>query len=215
MKSEANVHPVSHFPLRKVVGLTGSLGSGKSTVLSMLCHWGAHVFDSDKAVQRILHHDTRVRRQALKLFGPRVLQAGHLNKRLIADRVFKDRLLRRQWEHVIHPRVVRRMGQVIRRRRRGILVLDVPLLFEVKLHKFADETVLVWAPRDVILRRLKRAGRFTGGDIVRRMAAQMPVSKKRRLADHVIDNGGSLASTISQARALWTSWNSPVNHGHN
>lgn len=192
-----------------VIGLTGGLGSGKSTVLAMFRRFGARTMDADAIVHGALAPGGSAYRRVLKLFGPSIRSSdGTLDRRKVAGLVFRRPALRRALEGILHPLVVREMRKASSRLRRGVLVLDIPLLFEAGLAGLADRVVVVWAPRETRLRRLK--GRISRADALRRMKAQSPLEWKRRRADHVVDNGGPLQETRGQAAALWRSWRDSV-----
>lgn len=185
------------------IGLTGGLGAGKSTVASLLRRRGITVLDADAVVREALEPGGAAHARVVRLLGPGIMAAGgRLDRRTIAARIFRDRALRRKLENILHPIV----GQFFRReaaaRRRGPLVLDVPLLFESGLDRRVDKTVVVWAPWSTRLRRLVRSGRLSAPDARLREKAQMPLAQKRRRANFVINNSGSLNSLSSQVAGL-------------
>jgi dephospho-CoA kinase len=184
-----------------VVGLTGSMGSGKSTAAALFRRYGATVVDADALVAEALTTPP-VRRAARRLFGPgAVLPEGGLDRALIARKFFRSPSLRKKWEGLLHPWVRRRLRRAVRRHRRGVLVLDVPLLFETGMDDLADKTVVVWAPQKKCLSRLLRRG-VPRAEALRRLHAQMPPREKSRRADHVVDNSSSRRRLASQVRRL-------------
>jgi dephospho-CoA kinase len=126
----------------------------------------------------------------------------------MAARVFTEPALKKKLEAILHPLVRGAMKSLSTGTKQGIVVLDIPLLFESGLTGMVDRVCVVWAPAAVRYARLMKSKRFSRGDIRNRFKAQMPLKEKRRRADDVIDNGGSLASTRSQARRLWRAWKS-------
>lgn len=175
-----------------VVGLTGGIGAGKSTVSAMLKEQGIPVSDADEIVHRALEVGGKGYSRVKKLFGPSVQhEDGRLNRAAMAQRVFINPRLRKKLEAILHPIVEREFKRRIAAHRQGLLVLEVPLLFETGLDRLADRTVLVWAPKKVCLDRLASSGRLTRTQALRRMAAQMPLSEKRRRAHLLLDNSGS------------------------
>ena len=178
-----------------VVGLTGGIGAGKSTVSAMLKERGIPVSDADEIVHRALDVGGQGYSRVSKLFGPSVRQVdGQLDRAAIAQRVFVNPRLRKKLEAILHPLVEREFKRRIAAHRQGLLVLEVPLLFETGLDRLVDRTVLVWAPKKVCLDRLASSGRLTRSQALRRMAAQMPLSEKRRRAHFLLDNSGSRAA---------------------
>lgn len=198
---------MNRFRGRWVVGLTGGIGSGKSTVLALIRRTGVPVADADRLAREALAPRGAVYRPVLKLFGSGVRKAdGTLDRAAMAVRVFRNPRLRKRLETLLHPLVRRAIFQRVRRLRRGVFVADVPLLFEAGWRRSFDETVVVWCPRAERLRRLLRGGRFSRAEALRRMRAQMPLERKRRLADAIIDNGGSRRDTAGQVRSLREKW---------
>jgi dephospho-CoA kinase len=188
----------------RVLGLTGGIGSGKSTVLALFRRHGARTVDADRLVRETTAPRGEAFRRVVGLFGGDILSpSGQLDKTAVARKIFREPALRRRLEKIVHPIVIRRLKAEIRKTKRGILVMDVPLLYEVGLDRLADAVVCVWAPMDARLRRLRRKGRFFEADIRRRIKAQMPLERKCRRADFVVDNGGSLAHTRRQVAELW------------
>lgn len=194
-----------------VIGLTGGLGSGKSAVLKELKGLGAVAADSDALVHAFLAPGGAGYRRVTRLFGPSIVGSkGVLDRKAMALRVFAEPGLRKRLESILHPLVRRELRRTAAGVKRGVVVLDIPLLFESKLSGMVDRVCVVWAPDAVRLSRLKKDGRFTPADVRRRIKAQIPLARKRRLADDVIDNGGSVARTRAQVRALWRAWNAAI-----
>lgn len=187
-----------------VIGLTGGLGSGKSTVLAEFKRLGAVTADADEIARRVVEPGGPAYAKVVKLFGPAVVRSDRtLDRKAIAARVFKSPSLRKKLEAIIHPLVRRELRRAVERTKKGVVVLDIPLLYESGLEKMVDRVCVVWTPAAVRLRRLASAGKFTPGDIRARLKAQMPLAEKRRRADHVIENGGPLRQTLSQTKSLY------------
>jgi dephospho-CoA kinase len=190
-----------------VIGLTGGMGSGKSTVLAEFKRLGAVTADADALVGKFLAPGGEALGKVARLLGKDVLRSdGTLDRKAVAAKIFAAPILRKKLEALLHPLVRRDMAALIAGTRRGVVVLDVPLLFESKMEDLADRTLVVWAPRAARLARIQAAGRFTRADALARMKSQMPLAEKRRRADDVVDNGGSRAAARRQARALWAAW---------
>lgn len=183
----------------RVIGLTGGFGSGKSTVLEEFKRLGAVTADADEISRRVVRKGGAAHAPVVRLLGKGCLGPdGELDRALVASRVFTVPTLLRKLEKAVHPLVRREMETLVAKTRRGVVVLDIPLLFESRMVDLVDRVVVVWAPEKVRLARLLKSGRFARADILRRFRAQMPLSKKRNLADDVIDNGGSAARTKIQ-----------------
>lgn len=192
------------------IGLTGGIGSGKSTVLSMFRALGADVLDADAIVHRLLACDRSVLIAIRNRFGDGVFRrTGQLDRKVLAARVFRNAADRRFLERLIHPRVRREMDRAARASRKRVVVADVPLLFESGWVRRFDRVVVVAASRPVRLRRLAKKG-FLRAEALRRMKAQWPMRRKEQRADFVIDNNGSLRSTRRNVKNVW---NEITRHG--
>jgi dephospho-CoA kinase len=196
----------------RVVVLTGGIGSGKSTVSRLLAAAGAVVVDADAIVHELQAPGTPLVAEIARAFGPEVLDAdGGLDRKRVADLVFRDPAARARLNALVHPPVAAEMARRIEAARRAgapLVVVDVPLLFETRprdrdaARAGFDATVLVYAPAAVQLARTVARDRCDPEETRRRIAAQLPIDEKRALADYVIDNGGPLAETERQVRVL-------------
>lgn len=207
-----------------MIGLTGGIGTGKSTVARLLASLGAAVVDADAIVHELQAPGQPLVAELAAAFGPEILDAaGALDRAKLADRVFRDPSLRQRLDALVHPRVGAEMARRIDAARRAgapLVVVDIPLLFETRPRDRAaaragfDATVLVYAPRETQIERTVARNGCPREDAERRVAAQMPVDEKRALADHVIDNGGALADTERQVRALYAALTAPAPEAH-
>ena len=198
--------------MTRVIGLTGGIGTGKSTVARLLAEAGAVVIDADAIVHELQAPGSPVLAEIAAAFGSDVLDAsGALDRARLADRVFRDPAQRQRLNAIMHPRVGAEMARRSASARSAgvpLIVMDIPLLFETRprdrdaARGGSDATVLVYAPRAVQIERTVARDGCTREEAERRVAAQMPIDEKRALADYVIDNGGSLADTKRQVRDL-------------
>jgi dephospho-CoA kinase len=198
----------------RVIGLTGGIGTGKSTVSRMLAELGAVVIDSDEIVRELQAPGAPLLAEIAAAFGADVVLAdGSLDRAGLGERVFRDEAARKRLNAIVHPAVGRETARRLAAARAGgspLVVLDIPLLFETRLHGTAsranlgvEAVVLVYAPVGLQLaRQLERNG-YGREEAQRRIDAQIPIEEKRALADHVIDNSGSLEETRRQVRALF------------
>jgi len=198
----------------RVVGLSGGIGTGKSTVSRMLAELGAVVVDADAIVHRLQAAGSPLLDEIAAAFGSDVLAAeGGLDRKRLADLVFRDPAARARLNAIVHPRVGVEMARELAAAREAgapLVVLDIPLLFEGRAAGTGsasalgfDATVLVYAPRERQIERTLARDGGTREDIERRLAAQLPIDEKRALAEYVIDNAGSLDETERQVRALF------------
>ncbi|MFT9332569.1 MULTISPECIES: dephospho-CoA kinase [Acetobacter] len=188
----------------KIIGLTGGMGMGKSTVAALFRHAGIPVFDAD-AVVRALQADHGAALGPIAALVPEAVTDGHLDRAVLRRAVSETPGLLRQLEAVLHP-MVRAARQVFltRCRRQGArcVLLDIPLLFETGGQRVCDQVLVVSAPPRLQAERVARRRGLPKAEARKLMARQMPDARKRRLADTVIDTGVSLAATRRQVRAL-------------
>lgn len=199
--------------MTRVIGLTGGIGTGKSTVARMLAELGALVIDADAIVHELQVPGSPALVEIAAALGSDVLDAaGGLDRARVAERVFRDPALRQRLNAIMHPRVgaeMTRRTDAARRAGAPLVVLDIPLLFETRprdrdaARRGSDATVLVYTPPSLQIDRTVARDGCTREEAERRVAAQLPIDQKRALADHVIDNAGALADTERQVRDLF------------
>jgi dephospho-CoA kinase len=190
----------------KLVGLTGGVGSGKSTVAAMLRDLGADVIDADEASHAVYEPGTPGFAAVVREFGEEFVSDGRIDRRALGELVFTDDDARRRLNAIVHPLVREWMAaQTAEAVERGarVVVQDVPLLFENGLERLFSSVVLVYVPEAVQIERLVSGRSFTPERARGVIAAQMPIEEKRRLAHHVVDNSGTIEETRTQVRELW------------
>ena len=197
------------------IGLSGGIGSGKSTVARMFAALGATVIDADAIVHELQAPGTPLLAEIAAAFGPGVLDAsGALDRAALGAIVFRDSDARRKLELLVHPKVGAEFARRVAAARASgarALVLDIPLLFEGRKRGSGgasamqfDATVLVYAPEPVQIARQVSRDRCDEGEATRRVRAQMPIEEKKALADYVIDNSGPIEETERQVREVLT-----------
>lgn len=191
-----------------VIGVTGSVGTGKSTVAKMFEELGAVVLDADVLAREAMEPKRLAWRRIVKIFGERVLNDDQtVDRRALARVVFSDAQARKRLEEVIHPQVLRRIKQQLHRlkhkRQVTAAVLDIPLLVEVGAKGLVDVLVVVVAPAEVQRTRLTSKYGWTEEEVAQRIEAQLDLSAKVALADEVVDNSDGLEETRKQVRRIW------------
>jgi dephospho-CoA kinase len=192
----------------RIVGLTGGIASGKTTVSAMLRELGAHVIDADALAREVVEPGTLALKEIGQRFPGTVDAAGRLDRNALADRVFNNESELAALNAIVHPRVREAFAaKVSDLAAQGIdLVLyDVPLLFETKLQQQVDGVILVTAKPEVQLARLLARSRLSREQALARIRAQIPLSEKEKQADWLIENSGDIASTRQQVNAVWNS----------
>lgn len=189
---------------RFVIGVTGGFGTGKSTVARMLGRYGAEVLDADRIARDAVSPGGGIYKKIVSLFGSSILDKDkRIDRKKLGRVVFDDREKLMRLNALVHPHVIRRIKDAVRRGKKRFCVIDAPLLIEAGLHKQSDVIVVVTAsPRTQIARAAKNLG-ITKKDAVKRIGRQLPLKKKMRLADFIIDNDGSLRSTGRRVERLW------------
>lgn len=190
------------------VGLTGGIASGKSTVAAMFVALGAHLVDTDVLARQAVAPGGPALARIAAEFGPEALDAnGNLDRAAMRGLAFGDQAARQRLEAIVHPVVAELAGQAMERHAAqdpdGVVLVDVPLLFEVSWDKLFARTVLVYAPAEVQLRRLMARDHCDEAAARAALQAQMPIEQKRKLAHFVIDNSGDMDKTQSQVVSVW------------
>jgi dephospho-CoA kinase len=190
----------------RIVGLTGGIASGKSTLAAALRELGAAVIDADALARDAVRRGSPALARIANEFGPGVLGPdGELDRKAMGARVFADPAARERLEAIVHPAV--RAGVAAETARlaadgHALALYDVPLLFERGLDREVDGVVVVYAPPEVQLARLQARDGMTVAEARARLEAQMPIDEKARRADVVVDNSGDLASLRARAAPL-------------
>nr|AGC72120.1 dephospho-CoA kinase [uncultured bacterium A1Q1_fos_160] len=186
------------------VGLTGGIGSGKSTVAQMFADLGASVVDADAIAREVVARGTEGLAELVEQFGAQILtDDGDLDRAALAAVVFSDPLARERLNAVTHPRIARRTAELIAAiPQDAVLVHDVPLLVELGMQGAYDVVVVVDAPDDVRIRRLVQRG-LDEDDARARIAAQASRDERLAVADVVIENAGDLDDLRRQVTAAW------------
>ena len=187
-----------------VLGLTGSIGMGKSTAAAALRRLGVPVFDADRAVRRALEKGGAAV-DAIAAAFPGVVKAGAVDRAALAKPVFEDAAARRKLEAIVHPLVRAQELQFLARariERRKVVVLDIPLLFETGADRMCDATIVVTAPRFVQSQRVLSRPGMTKAMFARIAASQMPDIEKRRRGDFSAPTGLGQRTTLKALRRI-------------
>lgn len=175
-----------------LIGLTGGVATGKSTVAKMFKKCGAIVIDADELAREVVQPGKPAWRDIMRRFGTSVLNSDStINRQVLGQIVFHDRTKRRKLEQIIHPRVAQMQARLTRQAAQSnpdaVVIYDVPLLFEAGIDKRVDKTVVVTADRETQITRLRKRNGFTRTEALRRVRSQMPLAMKRIRADYVLD----------------------------
>lgn len=193
-----------------IVGLTGGIASGKSTVSNMLKEKGITVIDADVEARLAVDIGEPAYNEIVNYFGQEVLlEDGSINRPKLGELIFNDLEKRTKLNSIVHPAVRARMDEKrIRAIENGekIVIMDIPLLFESKLKSTVEKTLLVYVDEETQLKRLMERNNFTEEEARSRILSQMPLKDKVSLSDAVIDNNGSIEETRKQLNAILEEW---------
>jgi dephospho-CoA kinase len=191
----------------RLIGLTGGIATGKSTVAAMLAHRGALIVDADALAHEVLLPGAPAFEEVVARFGADVLdEAGALDRAALGAVVFADPALRAELERITHPRINALMQERVVEALDSaapLVVADIPLLFERQRDAAFEGTMLVYAPAATQLQRLRDRDGLDDLSAQRRLVAQLPIDDKRGRATWVIDNGGNRESTVAQVDSWW------------
>ena len=191
-----------------VIGVTGGVGTGKSTVAGMFRRLGAVVLDADAIAHRLMEPKRLAWRKIIEAFGRGMLnEDGTVNRRRLAAQVFEHDQRRKRLETILHPGVMRDVRRQLHRLRRArrvqAVVLDIPLLMEVGAQHVVDALVVVTAPPEVQRERVRQRHGWSDAELDARIRAQWDLSAKAALADYVVDNADGVDATRTQVTRIW------------
>lgn len=193
--------------MARIIGLTGGIASGKSTVSAMLRALGAHVIDADEVARQVVAPGSPALAEIAAQFGPEVLLPdGTLDRKKLGARVFADADARRALERITHPRIAAATQQEIARlSAAGVdpIIYDAALIVENRLYTWMQGLIVVSVPHEVQVARLMIRDDIDEAAAEARIAAQLPLADKVAVATEVVDNSGVLGETEAQVRALW------------
>ena len=189
----------------KIIGITGGIASGKSTVTEFLRENGFEVVDADAVVHQLQKLGGRLYRILVEHFGEKILlENGELNRPILASLIFSNPE-EQEWSKETQGELIREELGFVRDKlaqTEDLFFMDIPLLFEQEYAYWFDETWLVYVSRDTQLDRLMKRDYLTIEDAQTRLASQWPLEEKKRLASHILDNNGSREQLLSQVASL-------------
>lgn len=193
-----------------IIGLTGSIASGKSTVSKMLEELGFPIIDADLVARQVVEPGTETLKKIEALFGPEVIrQDGTMDREKVGALIFSDPAIRKQLNDIIHPAI---REEMLRQRSAYLaeghkkIIMDIPLLFESKLQHFVDKILVVSVTEENQLARLMERNGLSEKDARARIGSQLPMSVKEEGADAVIYNNGTIEETALQLARILEQW---------
>jgi len=188
-----------------IIGITGSFGTGKTTVAKMFARKGAKVLDADKLSHAALKKGTATHKRIVSIFGKQILNKdGRINKKNLAKIVFNNKRKLKRLTAIIHPAVIKDIKSFIKKSSsKRIAIIDAPLLVEARLASIVDILIVVKASyRTQILRCVKKSN-LGIDDVKKRIKNQISLKKKIKIADYVINNNGTRKNTAKQVDKIW------------
>lgn len=193
----------------KKVGLTGNIGTGKTTVAWMFEELGAKLLNADTIAHETIAPQSSVWKQLFDRYGKRIMiEGGVVDRKALGRIIFSDDHERKFVESAIHPRVHEELTKKIADAKRDgtqLLIVEVPLLFETKWDKEMDSIVVVSCDLELQIKRCQDKFGLTREEVLQRIKAQRPIEEKIAKADHIVDNSGSMNETFIQVRRIYSS----------
>lgn len=187
------------------IGLTGNFGMGKTAVLHLFKKLGAYTFNIDKFVHEILRKPDTIRKIAQALGKDVLTKEISINKTRVAKIIFDDAGKRKALEQIVHPQVLKIIktteSGILKRDPSALIIFEVPLLFEAGYEKHFDKTIVVYCNKDTAINRLAKKG-FSKDEAQKRLRAQIPITKKKKLADFAINNNYDMGGTEKQVERI-------------
>lgn len=203
-------------PYKNVWGLTGIIGSGKSTAAQMFQSLGAEVISADELAREVVKLDSpfyqeircKLEKEFFFSFGNIFLPNGELNRAYLAEIAFSSQANTKKLNEIFHPPIAKLFQEKIKNiPKEKLIIYDVPLLFETGLEKKLKGVIVVSCSEDKALERVLQKRGFSKEQFYKRLAQQIPLKEKRKLADYVIDNNGSKEELFCQVKALYAKLN--------
>jgi dephospho-CoA kinase len=189
----------------RIIGLTGGFGSGKSFVASLFKDLGANIIDADKLGHKALGKGSDAYKKIVAAFGENILKPDlSINRKALGDIVFADRKRLARLNRIAHPVIIREIVKRIRRAAENdTLVVDAPLICEANITGLMDALIVIKASKKNQIERSSKKFGMNEKDVCKRIAAQMPLKRKIRMADYTVDNNGTKRETKKQVRNIW------------
>lgn len=190
------------------LGLTGGIASGKSTVAAMFVELGAHLIDTDVIARKVVAKGSIGLNSIVEAFGPEVLDDnGELDRRRLRERIFSDRKARERLNAIVHPAVAAEVeaqfDRISEEDPGAVALVDVPLLYETDTDNRYDAVVVVYVQPQTQIQRLMQRDGVSREAAEQSLTAQMSLEEKRKKAQFVVDNSGTLQETRNQVKAVW------------
>ena len=190
-----------------IVGLTGGIASGKDTVAVMFNDLGAEIIDADKIANNLINAEIsrdNISAKIVGFFGKDILNnSGRIDKKRLADIVFKDRKKLESLNRIMHPEIIRIIKEQITLQIASVIIINAPLIVEAEATSLVDKLIVVSVSMENQIARLRARSSLTREEACRRINAQLSIKEKEKFADFVIDNNNGLEETEKQVKKTW------------
>jgi dephospho-CoA kinase len=192
----------------QVIGLTGGIATGKSTVSSILKNAGAVIIDADRIARDVVKKGLPAYQEIIDTFGDNVLSPdGEIDRSVLGDIIFNDPQKKQLLNRIVHPYVSKetnlQLKHIEKTRPKSIVILDIPLLIEAQMHKDLSEVIVVYVPEHTQIKRLMQRDGISEADALARVHSQIPIEEKKDLATIVIDNSGTRENTRTRTLEIF------------
>jgi dephospho-CoA kinase len=210
---------ITRYTNPKVVAVTGGIGSGQSTVCKRLSELGCRIIDLDKKAKQIIQKDSVLQRELKKAFGNEIFtRDGTLNRKLLGRLAFSHESKTMELNKLVHPRMVADVVEEMETARFSekypLIVIDAALIFEISIEQMFDAVIVVYASKDNRVNRVMKRDDLKRTEILARMRRQIPLEDKKKWADHVIDNNGTIEELYKQTNQLFNTLVSDIKTSH-
>jgi len=195
-----------------IVGLTGGIVGGKSTVASMFRDLGAKIIDADKLGHSVILPNKPAWKKIVKIFGKDIIQNDlTIDREKLGKIVFANQSLLKKLNKITHPEITKMIKKEIdlaknkTHNQEKVLIIDAALIYEAKIDRFMDKIIVVYIDKDEQIKRLIKRNNLSKDEALQRVRSQIPMKEKAKMADYVIDNSKSLGKTKKQVEKIWQS----------
>jgi dephospho-CoA kinase len=187
-----------------IIGITGSFGSGKTTVAKMFDRLGAYVIDADKVYHSLIKPRGKCYKKIVRHFGKDILgKHEYIYRKKLSRIVFEDKSKLKLLNDITHPEIIKEIKRIVKSKKEKVVIVDAPLLIESGFYKEVDKIILVANEKEEQVKRAREARGISAKEALKRIRMQMPFNKKLAFADFIIDNSGSKTKTLTQVKEIW------------
>ena len=188
-----------------IIGLTGGIATGKSQSSKIFKELGCYIIDADKLSRTLTTKDSKCLKEIVETFGTDILNYnGTLNRKKLGQIVFNDKQAKMDLERIIHPHIIKKTNEIIAKKyNKTNIIVDAPLLFEVGLDRVCDKVIVIYARYHIQITRFMKRDNLSKEEAIKRIALQMPIEDKMKLADITIDNSGTLIDLKKNVKFIY------------